>query len=51
MRPNGVTHFHVVKLITVSPDMRNEEIEIYYLPDKAFHDLRKVVQFSGKEVK
>jgi hypothetical protein len=51
MQPNGVTHFHVVKLITVPPDMKDEEIETYYLPDKAFHDLRTVVRFAGKEIK
>lgn len=50
MRPNGVTHFHVVKMITIPPDMSREEVETYFLPDKAFHDLRKIVQHAGKEI-
>lgn len=44
MHPNGVTHFHAIKLITIPPSMEHEETEVYAVPDKDFHQIREYLQ-------
>jgi len=51
MRPNGVIHAHAVKLITFRDAGTDVTEEMYFLPDKPFHELRRYVKSIGdKEV-
>lgn len=50
MEPNGVIHSHAIKLITYDKgDPKCPQQELYFVPDKAFHEIRKIIRTMAKE--
>lgn len=50
MEPNGVIHAHAIKLVsfdTSNPPKKTEEL--YFMPDKAFHEIRSIIRTIAKE--
>lgn len=50
MIPNGVTHAHAIKLVTFEKGTPVEKTEeLYYIPDKRFHELRAFIRSISKK--
>lgn len=49
MEPNGVIHSHSVKLITHEKGAKCPKQELYFVPDKAFHEIRRIIRTIAKE--
>lgn len=48
MYPNGVIHTHAVKLYLFKPGVDEPETEMYFIPDKQYHDIRAFLKKFNK---